>query len=50
VNFGLGGRLLLLDRAALQVDMRDHVFSLDLLGKRESTQNLELTAGLAVFF
>ena len=49
-NFGLGLRLLLADRWALQVDMRDHIFSLDLLGKRQSTQNLELTSGLTFFF
>ena len=30
--------------------MRDHIFSLDLLGKRQSTQNLEFTGGLTVFF
>jgi outer membrane beta-barrel protein len=50
VNVGLGGRLMLLDRAALQVDMRDHVFSLDLLGKRQSTHNLELTGGFTWYF
>ena len=50
INFGLGGRLLLGDRAALQVDMRDHVFSLDLLGKRQSTHNLELTGGFTWYF
>lgn len=50
VNFGLGGRLLLTDRAALQFDMRDHVFSLDLLGKRQSTHNLELTGGFTYYF
>jgi outer membrane beta-barrel protein len=50
LNFGLGVRLLLADRWALQVDMRDHMFSLDLLGKRQSTQNLELTGGLTFFF
>jgi outer membrane beta-barrel protein len=49
-NFGLGYRVFLNDHFALQVDLRDHVFSLDLLGVRESTQNIELTAGLAVFF
>ena len=49
-NFGLGGRLMLADRWALQVDMRDHVFSLDLLGKLQTTQNLELTGGLTYFF
>jgi outer membrane beta-barrel protein len=50
VTFGLGGRLLLTDRAALQFDMRDHVFSLDLLGKRQSTHNLELTGGFTYYF
>jgi outer membrane beta-barrel protein len=50
INFGLGGRLMLLDRAALQIDMRDHVFSLDLLGKRQSTHNLELTGGFTWYF
>lgn len=50
INFGLGVRVLLTDHAALQVDMRDHVFSLDLLGKRQSTQNIEMTGGLTFFF
>ena len=50
ISFGLGGRLLLTDRAAVQFDMRDHVFSLDLLGKRQSTHNLELTGGLTYYF
>ena len=50
LNFGLGMRLMMRDWAAAQVDMRDHVFSLDLLGKRQSTQNLELTGGLTFFF
>jgi outer membrane beta-barrel protein len=50
INFGLGVRVLLTDHAALQVDMRDHVFSLDLLGKRQSTNNLEMTGGVTFFF
>jgi outer membrane beta-barrel protein len=50
VNFGLGLRVFLADWAALQVDMRDHVFSLDLLGKRQNTQNLELSTGITFFF
>jgi outer membrane beta-barrel protein len=49
-NFGLGVRVFMADWAALQVDMRDHIFSLDLLGKNERTQNLELSAGLTLFF
>jgi outer membrane beta-barrel protein len=49
-NFGAGYRLFLTDHAALQIDVRDHVFTLDLLGRRQSTQNPELTAGLTAFF
>ncbi|HEY1393782.1 MAG TPA: outer membrane beta-barrel domain-containing protein [Methylibium sp.] len=50
INLGLGMRLFLRDWAAVQVDMRDHIFSLDLLGKRQNTQNLELTGGFTFFF
>lgn len=49
-NFGFGYRLYLADWIALQLDLRDHVFSLDLLGKRQSTQNVEFTGGLTVYF
>lgn len=50
LNVGFGYRVFLADWAALQVDMRDHIYTLDLLGKRQSTQNLELTGGLTFFF
>ncbi|MCM5679892.1 outer membrane beta-barrel domain-containing protein [Schlegelella sp. S2-27] len=50
INFGLGTRVFLADWASVQVDMRDHMFSYDLLGKRKSTHNLELTMGLSFFF
>ncbi len=50
LNFGFGMRLLFSDRFAAQVDVRDHLFSLDLLGRRESTQNLELTFGATYYF
>ena len=50
ISVGLGMRLVLGDRLALQADMRDHVFPLDLLGKRETTHNLEATLGLSVYF
>lgn len=50
INVGFGMRVFFSDRFAAQVDMRDHVFALDLLGKKQNTQNLELTAGLAYYF
>ena len=37
-------------RVALRADVRDHVYTLDLLGKRSATQNPELTLGFAFFF
>lgn len=49
-NFGLGVRLMLTDHWSLQMDLRDHIFSLDILGKRQNTQNLELTGGLSYYF
>jgi outer membrane beta-barrel protein len=49
-NIGVGARVFLKDWVSLQVDMRNHIFSLDLLGKRQSTQNLEFTGGLSFYF
>jgi outer membrane beta-barrel protein len=50
VNAGFGTRVWLADWAALQVDMRDHIFSLDVLGQQRSTQNLEFSGGVTFFF
>lgn len=49
-NVGFGFRVLFSDRWALRVDVRDHIFSYDLLGVRQNTQNLELTTGFAFYF
>jgi outer membrane beta-barrel protein len=49
-NAGFGLRVFLADWAAVQLDVRDHVFSLDLLGRRETTHNPEITAGVSFFF
>ena len=50
VNYGFGMRLILADWFALQADVRDHVFALDLLGRRKTTHNPEITAGLTFYF
>ncbi len=50
VNFGTGYRLLATDWLALHADVRDHVFSSDLLGTSKTTHNLEFTGGMTVFF
>lgn len=49
-NLGGGFRVFLGEGVAVQVDGRDHIYSVDLLGKRRVTQNLEFTAGLTFFF
>jgi len=49
-NFGFGMRVLLADRVSVRLDARDHLFDLDILGKPQNTQNLELTAGVSYFF
>jgi len=49
-NAGFGVRAWLANWAALQIDMRDHIFSLDVLGQQRSTQNLEFSGGVTFFF
>jgi outer membrane beta-barrel protein len=47
---GFGARVWLANWASLQIDMRDHIFSLDVLGQRRTTQNLEFSGGVTFFF
>ncbi len=50
INLGLGMKVFVAQRWALRVDMRDHLYTLDLLGKRERTHNLQLTTGVSYFY
>jgi outer membrane beta-barrel protein len=50
IDVGFGLRLLWNQRFALQAEVRNHMFSLDLLGRRETTHNPEITFGLGVLF
>ena len=50
VNFGVGFRLLPTDWLAVHVDMRDHVFDVDLLGEEKTSHNLESHLGFTIFF
>jgi hypothetical protein len=34
----------------VQVDLRNHLFAIDILGRRTSTQNPELTLGASIIF
>ena len=50
INIGFGTRLIFADWFAMQVDVRDHMVSLDLLGKKQNTNNLEVTLGATFYF
>jgi len=49
-NLGLGIRLLPADWFSIRFEMRDHMFSSDLLGKNELKHNFEMTLGLGSYF
>jgi outer membrane beta-barrel protein len=50
LSIGGGYRLLLTDYFALHADVRDHIFSSDLIGEDKDTHNIELTLGATLFF
>ncbi len=50
INIGFGTRLIFADWFAAQVDVRNHMFSLDLLGRKQNTNNLEVTIGATAYF
>jgi outer membrane beta-barrel protein len=50
VNFGAGYRVLPTDWLAIHIDVQDHVFQSDLLGRDKLTNNLGAYLGATVFF
>ncbi|MEM7280816.1 MAG: outer membrane beta-barrel domain-containing protein [Pseudomonadota bacterium] len=50
VNYGFGYRFLATDWLAIHVDVRDHVFDIDILGEEKSAHNFETKLGLTIFF
>ena len=49
-SYGMGLRVFLRDWFAVRFDVRDHVFSYDLLGRRQTSHDPELTTGLSFLF
>jgi outer membrane beta-barrel protein len=47
---GAGYRLLLNDRLAAHIDVRDQLFDINLLGSNQTSHNLETGLGVTVFF
>ena len=50
IAYAVGHRTLFADGFSLDVEMRDLIFDLDLFGTEESTNNLEFTVSLNLFF
>ena len=49
-TLGLGYRLLFNDWLAMHVEVKDHVFDIDILGEDKTTHNINFTLGLTAFF
>ena len=49
-DIGIGIRVLPKDWLSMRFEMRDHIFSSDLLGKNELTHNFEMTFGIGAYF
>ena len=50
LNIGGGFRLLATDWLALHIDVRNHIFNMDILGEDKTSQNLEVSFGVSAFF
>lgn len=50
LNLGVGIRLMPLDWLAVHADVRDHIFDIDLLGQKKTSNNLEAHVGVTFFF
>lgn len=50
LNIGGGFRLLATDWLALHIDVRNHIFNIDILGEDKTSQNLEVSFGVSAFF
>ncbi len=50
IAYGVGHRTLFADGFSLDIEMRDLIFEQDVFGEEESTNNLEFTVSLNLFF
>ncbi|MGD8526028.1 MAG: outer membrane beta-barrel domain-containing protein, partial [Thioalkalispiraceae bacterium] len=51
-TFSVGGgyKILPTDWYTIRIDVRDHIFNVDLLGESKDTHNIETTLGVTFFF
>ena len=50
VTLGAGYRLLLNDSVAWRMDIRDHIYDREVFGREETTNNIEWSTGLTIYF
>ncbi len=50
VTIGAGARVLIKDWLAAHIDVRDHVFEIDVVGTNKTSHNLEATLSITAFF
>lgn len=50
INVGFGFRFIATDWMAFHVDVRDHIFELDVIREDDSTHNIEMHGGVTFFF
>lgn len=48
--FAFGHRTIFTDNFSLDIEMRDLIFDIDIFGEEETTNNLEFTVGINLFF
>lgn len=50
LNVGIGYRLFLTDWLAWRIDLRNHIFTRDIVNEDDRTNNIETSTGFSVFF
>ena len=50
INFGFGFRFIATDWMAFHVDVRDHIYELDVIKEDDSTHNIAMHGGITFFF
>ena len=50
INAGVGYQLIANDFLSFNVQVRDHMFDTEITGSKKTTHNVEMSAGLSVFF
>ena len=50
INAGAGYKIIMMDWLALHIEVKDHIFDIDILGQDKTTHNINYNVGFTVFF